>query len=551
MILLKGYILMKNGPYSYYEVPEIETLRELVEYGKNKRGDQPFLFNSNNEFISSKEFSDFNRELGTFILNKGFHKDNIGLIGENTSEWCISFFSIINSGNTVVPLDRNLGIKEIIELIERCGCKALFYSQKDKRIVDELKGDIQCYPFNDVYKLREEGKKLIAEGNDLYDRTIVDKDDLATIVFTSGTSGAMKGVMLSHLNLMSDAVGCCKYVCEHDTQIFLPLHHTFPWASALFAVILCGGTAHFSSNMRRLLKDLQDNHPQNLSAVPMMVEMIHNGIWVNARKNNKEKKLKKALVLSRFLMKLGIDKRREIFKEIHDGFGGNLEVIICGGASLDEKIERDFYDFGIQVLIGYGITECSPVVAVNRPHDFRFGSVGKVLPCCKVKINDPDKDGNGEILVSGSNVMKGYYKDQESTAEAFDGEWFKTGDYGKIDKDGFLFITGRKKNLIILSNGENVSPEGIEIELMRLPYVKEVVVYEEDGDIVGEFYLDEENYSEARTMLKNDIDFYNRSVPNYKGINRTKIRDIPFEKTTTMKIKRYLIKNDGYKKEDK
>ncbi len=532
---------MKNGPYPYYEMPEVETLRELVEYGKNKRGDLPFLFNDNNESISSREFAEYVREIGTYLINKGFNKVNIGLIGENSSEWCLSFFSIINSGNTVVPLDRNLGEKDIVGLIERCDCKALFYSQKDKKIVEALKGDIQLYPLNDVYKLREEGKKAIDEGNDSYDKLVIDRDDLATIVFTSGTSGAMKGVMLSNYNLMSDAVGCCKYICEHDTQIFLPLHHTFPWASALFAVILCGGTAHFSSNMRRLLKDVQDNHPQNLSAVPLMVEMIHNGIWVNARKNNKEKTLKKGLALSRFLMKLGIDKRRQIFKEIHESFGGNLEVIICGGASLDEKIERDFYDLGIQVLVGYGITECSPVVAANRPHDFRFGSVGKILPCNKVKILDPDKDGNGEILVSGTNVMKGYYKDPEATAEAFDGEWFKTGDYGRIDKDGFLFITGRKKNLIILSNGENVSPEGIEIELMRLPYVKEVVVYEENGKIVGEFYLDEENYSEAKTMLKNDVDFYNRSVPSHRNIFRTKIRDIPFEKTTTMKIKRYLI----------
>ena len=536
---------MKNGTYPYYEMPEIKTLRELVEYGKKKRGDEPFLFNSNNESISSKDFADFNRELGTFIINKGLNKANIGIIGENTGEWCIAFFSIINSGNTVVPLDRNLKKEEIIELFERCSCKAIFYSQKDKKIIEDLKKDIQCYPLSDIYKYREEGRKSIAEGDDSYDRLIIDKDDLATIVFTSGTSGVMKGVMLSHYNLMSDAVSCCKHVVEHDTQIFLPLHHTFPWAGAMFAVILCGGTAHFSSNMRRLLKDLQDNHPQNLSAVPMMVEMMYNGIWANARKNNQERKLKFALKLSRFLMKLGIDKRREIFKEIHDNFGGNLEVIICGGATLDKKIENDLYDLGIHVLVGYGITECSPVVAVNRPHDYRFGSVGKILPCNKVKIKDPDKDGIGEILVSGTNVMKGYYKDPESTAEVFEGEWFKTGDYGKIDKDGFLYITGRKKNLIILSNGENVSPEGIEIELMRLPYVKEVVVYEENGDIVGEFYLDEENYSEARTMLKNDVEFYNRSVQYYRKLGRIKIRNIPFEKTTTMKIKRYLINNDN------
>ena len=535
---------MKNGPYPYYEMPEIHTLRELVEFGRKKGGDNPFLFFSNNESISSNEFADFSRDLGTFILNKGLYKANIGIIGENTSEWCITFFSIINSGNVAVPLDRNLGYEEIIELIERCDCKALFYSEKDKKLIEKIKRKVQCYSLNDISQFGKEGKKSVSDGNDSYEKLNIDKDDLAVIVFTSGTSGTMKGVMLSNYNLMSDAVACCKHIVEHDTQIFLPLHHTFPWASAMFAIILCGGTVHFSSNMRRILKDLQNNHPQNLSAVPMMVEMMYNGIWANAKKNNKEKKLKAALKLSKFLMKLGIDKRREIFKEIHDGFGGNLEVIICGGASLDEETERNFYDLGIQILNGYGITECSPVVAANRPHDFRFGSVGKVLPCNKVKIADPDKDGNGEILVSGSNVMKGYYNDPESTAEAFEGEWFKTGDYGRIDEDGFLFITGRKKNLIILSNGENVSPEGIEMVLSRLPYVKEVVVYEEDGYITGEFYLDEENYSEARTMLENDVEFYNRSVPHYKKLEITKIRDIPFEKTTTMKIKRYLINND-------
>ncbi|MBO7677779.1 MAG: AMP-binding protein, partial [Erysipelotrichaceae bacterium] len=398
-------------------------------------------------------------------------------------------------------------------------------------------------------QFREEGQKIIENGDDSYDRLVIDKNDLATIVFTSGTSGDMKGVMLTHLNLMSDTIACCKCVRSHDTQIFLPLHHTFPWASAMFPILVNGGTVHFSSNMRRIMKDLQTNKPQNLSAVPMMVEMIYNGIWTNAINNKQENKLRFALGLSRFLMMLGIDKRKQIFKQIHDGFGGNLEYIICGGATLDKKIEKDFYDFGIQVIVGYGITECSPVVAVNRPNDYRFGSVGKVIPCNKVKIADPDKDGIGEILVSGTNVMQGYYNDPEATTEAFDGEWFKTGDFGRLDKDGFLYITGRKKNLIILSNGENVSPEGIELKLMRLPYVKEVVVYEENGEIVGEFYLDEENYSEARTMLKNDIDYYNHSVQKYRNIARFKIRDIPFIKTTTMKIKRHLIEHDT-KKED-
>ncbi|MBQ6344183.1 MAG: AMP-binding protein [Anaerolineaceae bacterium] len=536
---------MKNGIYPYYEIPEIEISRQLVEYGKQSNDDKPFLYTKTGGSITSAEFSDLVKECATYLLSEGLRKANIGLLGENSNEWCLAYFSIINSGNVVVPLDRNLNSEEIVGLLERCECKAVIYSEKDKDLIAKADREkVKFLSLNEIDAYCEKGRSLLKEGDRSYEETIIDKDDLAAIVFTSGTSGTMKGVMLSQKNLMSDAVACCRHVVEHDTQIFLPLHHTFPWAAAMFGIFLCGGTMRFSPNMKRLMKDLKNNHPQNISAVPLMVETLYNGIWNSARKNGQETRLKKAISLSRFLMAFGIDARKKLFKEIHDSFGGKLEVIICGGAPLDEDVERGFYDLGIQVINGYGITECSPVVAVNRPHDFRFGSVGKVLPCNKVRIIDPDKDGIGEVLVKGSNVMKGYYKDPEATAEAFEDEWFRTGDFGKIDKDGFLFITGRKKNLIVLSNGENVSPEEIENKLIKLPYVKEVAVYEEDREIVGEFYLDEDAFSEARKMLENDVDFYNRSVPNYKNIGKIKVRTIPFEKTTTMKIKRYLLKKE-------
>ena len=237
-------------------------------------------------------------------------------------------------------------------------------------------------------------------------------------------------------------------------------------------------------------------------------------------------------------MKFGIDIRRKLFKEVLDKLGGNLNMIICGSASLDPKYEKGMYDLGIDVFNGYGLTECSPTVTCNKPGKFKFGSVGTPLDCCEIKIANPDENGVGEIYVKGTNVMVGYYDDPKATEEAFDGEWFKTGDFGRIDKDGFLFIVGRKKNLICLSNGKNVSPEELEDKLRQIEYVSEVLVYDDGNAIIGEFYLNEEDYHNAREKLKIDIADFNRAMPSFKNINKIIIRDEPFPKTTTLKIAR-------------
>ena len=243
-------------------------------------------------------------------------------------------------------------------------------------------------------------------------------------------------------------------------------------------------------------------------------------------------------------MKLGIDKRRKIFKQILDNLGGNLTMIICGGANLDPKYEKGMHDFGIEIYNGYGITECSPAITCNRPDKYKFGSVGVPIDCCEIKIHEPDEEGVGEIYVKGTNVMVGYYGEPEATAEAFDGEWFKTGDYGRIDEDGFLFMVGRKKNLIVLSNGKNVSPEELEDKLSTIDYVKEVLVYEENKQIVAEFFLDEEDYPDARSRIKDDVNEFNRKMPLFKNIGKVKIRDDEFPKTTTLKIvRKYMEKN--------
>lgn len=540
---------MRNRPYPYYDIAEVATLRDLIAYGETHGAENTIFYTGrqNDEPMSFIEAAEEIRSVGTYLQELGFQGSHIALLGENSTEWCLSYFAIANSGNVVVPLDKELSAEDLAELIEHCGCEAIVYSEKYREQIawfQDRGGDfpeMRYFSLAQFPEYLEQGRKLLEAGSTLFDRAPVEPDTLACIVYTSGTSGKSKGVMLTHGNLASDVVATCKCVTARNTQIFLPMNHTFSWASAMFAAFLYSVDAHISGSMKRIVKDLNRNKPQNISAVPLMVEMLYNGIWNNARKQGREQRLKNMLTLSHMLMGLGIDARKRLFRQIHESFGGRLETIICGGAALDDKLQRGLFDLGINVINGYGITECSPVVAVNRNHDFRFGSVGKPLPCNRVMIHGPDENGIGEIYVSGSNVMKGYYKDPEATAEAFDGEWFKTGDYGRMDKDGFLYITGRKKNLIILANGKNVSPEELEQKLGRIEYVREVAVYEENRDITAEFFLDEENYRDARERLAEDVKAFNSKMPSSKNVKKIKVRDIPFEKTTTMKIKRYLL----------
>lgn len=544
---------MKNGPYPYYEIADIHTLRDLIDYGKSAGGQRTVFYTGkkNDVPVSFLEASQKIESFGTFLLHRGLSGAHIAILGENSTEWCLSYFAVVNSGNVAVPLDRDLPEEELAELLCRCDCTALITSGKYKaraeafRARDDL-GQIEYINLEDFESCVEAGQGLIRDGDRSFEQVQIRPDTLACIVYTSGTSGKSKGVMLSHENLASDAAATCRCVTARNTQIFLPLNHCFSWASAMFAVFLYTVDAHISPDLKRIVKDLNRNRPQNISAVPLMAEMLYNSVWNAARKQGREKQLRRTLAWSRALMALGIDLRRSLFRTIRESFGGELDTVICGGAALDPQIQKGLYDLGLTVINGYGITECSPVVAVNRNRDFRFGSVGKPLPCNRIRIEDPDERGVGEILVAGSNVMLGYYKDPEATAAAFDGEWFRTGDYGYLDGDGFLYITGRKKNLIILSNGENVSPEELEEKLRRLEYVCEVAVYEEERVITGEFFLDEQNWPDARERLEEDLRQWNAGMPSYKAVKRIKIRDIPFEKTTTMKIKRYLL-NSGRK----
>ena len=299
-----------------------------------------------------------------------------------------------------------------------------------------------------------------------------------------------------------------------------------------------------TTSLRNIQSDMVKIGATAAFCVPLMAELMYKKVWATAKEKGKDEILKKGIKISNTLLKLGIDVRRKLFAEVHEALGGNLELFICGGAPLSEKIAYELTSMGINVLNGYGITECSPIVSVNRNFANRLGSVGQVLDCNEVKINNPDENGVGEIYVRGTNVMVGYYNDEEATKEAFDNGWFKTGDLGYLDKDGFLFVTGRIKNLIILSNGKNVSAEEIEEKILdEISYVEEVIVYDDDDKLAAEIYLNETAEPEAKTKIKKDIKDLNIKLPSYKKIAKTKIRDEAFPKTTSMKIKRNYKKN--------
>ena len=541
-------------PREYYDdFPIHNTIRDIIldgaERGKDKR---QFIFINRDGKEEEKSFREVYEDecaLGAFIRSKGVKKEHkIAILSENCYEWNMIFYTVAVSGSVCVPLDIGLSKEEIAHQLANCSCEVIFCSEKQKEKVlfaSEQEGVClsHIFIFEDSEKYIAEGKKLGKEYLDAYLNVEVLPEDLACIVYTSGTTGKTKGVMLSNKNICSDVNASLHAVTGGHGIGFLPLNHTYAWVTGLFATLLRSEWGYICTNLRHLYDDIKKYEPYEFASVPLAVEMIYKNIVVTAKRNGSYDKLLSGINTSRNFLLSGFDARRDMFSEIHEKFGGNLEYILCGGAYLAPEIEEFMNDIGIQIITGYGLTECSPTVTCSRRYEYKVGSVGLPLECCEISIHEPDEDGIGEIYVKGDNVMMGYYNDEESTAAAFDGEWFRTGDYGYIDDEGYLFFTGRKKNLIILSNGKNVSPEEIESEIMsHIDYVKEVIVYEENKRICAEVFLDESKEKNARELLKGDIDKVNERLAEFKKVQTIKIRDEEFPKTTTMKIKRNAIK---------
>ena len=522
---------MRN--YPLYEHPQITNFRELVELrAKESPNGIAFQYLERKEKVSVtyQQFKNDIVALGSFIFDQGLQDTKIAVIGENSYHWILTYFSVVLGANTIVPIDKELALDDIQTLLIRCGATALVYSNSYADIAEDM---LEKHVVQKIFNMKEfstyldAGRKIIRDG--MRDFVIGENNEnkVCSIIFTSGTTGVPKGVMLTQKSLMADAMGACLIASVYGPSLLtLPLHHTFAFTTSVLAMLVYNVPICINKSLRTFNSNMQAFQPQNMFLVPLYVETMYKTIWKTAAEQKKDRILRSLISVSNILRKCGIDLRKKLFRSVLERFGGNLDLIICGGAALDQKYIDGLTELGILVLNGYGITECSPVVAVNRNRYFKRNSIGMPLPNCEVRIIDD------EICVRGDIVMTGYYEDEAATQESMIDGWFKTGDLGYLDNDGFLYITGRKKNLIILSNGKNVSPEELEAKLLNISGIQEVVVYAENDLITAEIFAEDQN------GIREAVDALNKQLPTYQRIQNIEFRSEEFEKTTTKKIKR-------------
>lgn len=572
-----------NKNYPIYKTTFIDDMRSLVEEAAQNFPDSIAISYKENYWdkdvrkITFSQWRDDVRNLGTALIKEGLREKNIAIVGENSYGWCCSFFGVMAIGAVTVPVDKELPIEDIDGIITTTSCKAVIFGKASEAKVKEMlsKGGLSTVKYlisvapeasidaselgdralTTISQLQERGDGLYKSGDTSYYDYKIDVNRLASIVFTSGTTGKGKGVMLSQANIGLDmTLGMYNFDITRKTLHVLPPHHTFGSTVNYIGHLSQGCEVYISSGIKHVSDEIKEQQPTHLILVPAFLEVMNRKIWTTARKSGKEGLLKVMMKVSDCLRKIGIDVRRKLFSSVLSAFGGKLELIICGGAKLDEDIIKTFDSIGITVLNGYGITECSPLISANRNEYRKPGSVGTPILACRVKIDDPDENGEGEICVKGPNVMLGYYNNPEATAEVFDKDgFFHTGDYGKLDEEGWIYITGRKKNLIILSNGKNVYPEEIEAELQKIEGVTEVVVYAGESrvqkdkiTIVAEIFPDSDlladsGVADLQNYFEGKVKELNARMPSYKAVKRVKIRDVEFQKNTSRKITRFNI----------
>jgi long-chain acyl-CoA synthetase len=544
--------------YPFYKIYEPKTLRDLVRRGADEAPDKAIFAYQLGEHVVRHTFAQFRADvesLGTYFYSVGL-KDGakIAVMGENSYYWIVTYFAAATGGNIIVPIDKELPRDDVLGLLKDCGAEAAVYSNDYADIFESFdenhrKLHLKTTRFinmkSDLPPAILAGADTVSNGDNSFINHELDADAVCTIVYTSGTMGFSKGVMLTNKSIVATTRESLHIAwVDGDTVLLLPLHHTYPFAASVLPPFFYLCTCFINSNLKHVLRDIQTARPEYLCVVPLYVESFHKKIWENVRKQGKEALVRRMIAASGAARKFGVDLRRVVFGSVLKAFGGKLKTIVCGGAPLTKEYINEFAAFGIQVIEGYGITECSPMVALNRNKYWKFGSVGMALPTVEIKIFDVDKDGEGEICVKGDVVMQGYYNNPQATEDAFTGGWFRTGDIGYMDDDGFLFITGRQKNVIIRANGKNVHPEELEAKFGVMEHVQEIAVYGEEDDIVAEIFIDPEQQDRKhceKTITK-ALKEINEQLPIYKRVNKIKFRDAEFEKTTTKKIKRYNLK---------
>jgi len=567
-----------NAKKKLHKYEKITNLKDMINKSGVKFADKPaFKYKTDKEgefgAITYGEFLEQINALGTKLINMGLQGKRIAIIGENRYEWCLAYMATACGTGVVVPLDKLLPANELEALIVRSGVEAIFYSSKYDEIMQDIKQrqttDIRYYISMDLEKrengvysqkeLVEKGKELIQKGNKKFLEAKIDNEKMGFMLFTSGTTAMSKAVMLSHKNIVTNLmdIAAVLNLDENDTLLsFLPLHHTFECTVGFLYVMYKGGSIAYCEGIRHIANNIKEYKITAMISVPALFENMYKRLMKNIEKKGKLQEVEMLMKLTGALSKVGIDFRKKVFKEIHDGLGGHLRILVNGAAALSPEVEKGFNDLGIKTLQGYGLTETSPVISAGTDFEQQAGSVGKVFPSVKLKIVNKDEDGIGEIHVKAPTVMLGYYQNEEATREVLDNKgWFNTGDLGYVDKKGFLFLCGRKKSVKVLKNGKNVFPEEIETVINRIDGIKESFVYgkpEEDDEIdlkiCSKIVYDKdamkeiygiEGEKEILDLVWSKIKEINKTMPNYKAIKEVAITEEELVKTTTQKIKRH------------
>lgn len=540
------------------------TLKELlVNSERIYKNNTAFYLKDKGKAIYSVTYEQFRRDCDSFgtalIYECGAKDKNIGIFMGNCYEWCVAYLAVTGGVGTVVPLDKELPINELCNIIDFAEIEVIITDEVTYKTLSQMTipKNLKVIttaetPYENTctfHTLLSKGEALLSQGKMDYLSAVTYPEQISTLLFTSGTTGMTKGVMLSNSNICSDICAVRHAVCLNEKDVslsVLPLHHTYE-SIAFLMIISCGAAISFCDGIRRLRENFSEYKPTIFVTVPLILEKIHKRI---VGKIESEGKGNTARLISKVSTVIPTESRKKIFSEIHNFFGGRLRMIICGAAALQKQTAKDFSSYGIPVIIGYGLTECSPIVICNNDSQPTADTVGKPLPGVQVKIISPDENGIGEIAVKGPMVMKGYYKNKEQTDKAIIDGWFYTGDLGCVDKNGNYSITGRCKNVIVTANGKNIYPEELEHYLSKESVIGECIVYCEGDDIISAQILPstedikkklrKNNLSdeEIHSAVKEAVRSVNKSIPAYKRIRKVTIRKEEFNKTSTHKIKR-------------
>ncbi len=567
--------MKKDAPL--FEVPHIDSIQEMVIGSARRYGNKLALEDFNETLISKVSYNSLLENVlrfGAALRNLGIQeRDHVAVIGENRVQWSISYLTAMAFNFVVVPVDKNLGVNEILNILHESESSAIVFSEAFEPMLREKRQSLKHlkHYISMGLKKHENGFHSMTElinrspGMELSKLPKINPDEMAVIIFTSGTLGRAKGVMLSQKNLASnlmDMVSLFGGIFPEDKFLsILPMHHTYECTCGMLCPLFGGASVHYARSLKTIVEDLQKSKATILLGIPLLYDKMFKAIY----RGIKEKKLIAPIIrpmikATDILEKIGWKSSKKVlFKEIHQRFGGSIRCFIAGGAAPDPMVARGLREFGFGFVQGYGLTETSPILALNRPTNFKDDAAGLLLPHVQLRIANPDQDGIGEICAKGPSVMIGYYKNEKATAETFDGEWFKTGDLGFIDADGFLHISGRKKNVIISKSGKNVFPEEIEDVLNRSPFIMESMVFgefnEKEGEIIAvQIVVDAEAFIELsetkgvqitpeliHDVIDGEVRKVNRELPSYKQIKKFRVRDQEFQKTTTQKIKRFTV----------